>query len=48
MRIIEVLNGEKTLKKSAKILGISERTLYRLIEGYKLKKIEGNWIQIEE
>ena len=48
MRIIQVLNSTKTLKKSAKILGISERSVYRFIEGYKLKKIEGSWVQIEE
>lgn len=48
MRIIYVLNSSRTLKESAKKLGISERSVYRFINGYRLKKVEGNWIQIED
>ena len=48
MRILYVLNKSKNLRKSAEVLGVSERSVYRFIQGYKLKKIEGNWVQIEE
>lgn len=48
MRIIYVLNTSKTLRESARKLGISERSVYRFIDGYKLKKIEGDWVQIED
>jgi hypothetical protein len=48
MRIIYVLNKSKSLKNSAEILGISERSIYRCIQSYKLKKIEGSWVQVED
>jgi predicted transcriptional regulator YheO len=48
MRIIYVLNRSKSLKNSAEVLGISERSIYRFIQGYKLKKIEGSWVQVED
>jgi hypothetical protein len=48
MRIIQVLNTSKTLKESSIKLGISTRSVYRFIEGYRLKKIEGSWVQIED
>ncbi len=47
MRIIQVLNDSRTLKESAKKLGISERSVYRFISGYNLKRIEGEWVQTE-
>jgi len=48
MRIIYVLNRSKSLKNSAEVLGVSERSIYRFIQGYKLKKIEGSWVQVED
>lgn len=45
--IIYVLNISKTIKEAAKRLQISERSVYRFIQGYKLEKIEGSWVQIE-
>jgi hypothetical protein len=45
MRIIHVLNTAKNLRKSAEALGVSERSVYRLIQGYKLEKVEGSWVQ---
>ena len=48
MRIIYVLNTSKTLKESSRKLGISERSVYRFIDGYRLKKMEGTWIQMED
>jgi len=43
--ILKALNRNRFLKSAAEQLQISERTLYRLIDDYKLQKIDGEWIQ---
>lgn len=43
LMILDALNKKRTLKESAKILGISERTLYRKIQDLKIKKCDGKY-----
>jgi len=38
IHILEILNTQKTIKKSASILGISERTIYRYLKEYHIIK----------
>jgi len=45
--VIYALNTSRTLKETARRLKISERSVYRFIKGYRLEKIDGNWVQIE-
>lgn len=46
LHILKILNQCKTNKDASKVLGISERSLYRYIKDYRLKKLEGSWVQI--
>ena len=45
IHIIKVLNLSKTIKKASERLEISERSLYRFIKGYKLKREDKDWFQ---
>lgn len=44
--ILQALNNNKTQKAAAKTLNVSERTIYRYIHDYKLKKIDNEWNQV--
>jgi hypothetical protein len=44
--ILEILNQTSTIKEASNILGISERTIYRINKDYNFKKIEDDWIQV--
>jgi hypothetical protein len=43
---IEILNKTKTIKEASRILGISERSIYRIKKDYNLEKVEGDWVQV--
>lgn len=44
--ILRMLNTSKNLKQAAQKLGISERSVYRYIKGYKLEKSPTGWYQL--
>ena len=46
IHVIKALNSNRTIKEAAEALEISERTLYRYTKGYRLEKIDGDWIQV--
>jgi len=43
--LLKALNKNRYLKYAALDLNVSERTLYRLINEYKLEKIDDEWVQ---
>lgn len=44
--VIEILNNTNSLKEASEILGISERSIYRIKKDYSLKKVSGDWVQV--
>lgn len=46
IHVMKALNSKRTIKEAAEALEISERTLYRYTKGYRLEKIDGDWVQV--
>lgn len=44
--VLKILNNTKTIKQASKVLGLSERTMYRYTKDYHLKKVDGSWVQV--
>ena len=45
--IIKALNSSKTIEEASNKLEISSRSLFRYIKDYSLKKIDGEYVQLE-
>lgn len=47
IHVLKILNTTDSLKEASKILGISERTLYRYNNRYSIKRLsKGSWVQL--
>lgn len=46
IHILRILNTSKSLDEASLKLGVSSRSLYRYKKDYRLKKIDGQWVQI--